>query len=170
MAGVYTDNQPDFTYLMPYETKTFSQYWWPYQKIGVPQNANKDAAVRFAKDSIGVAVSRPMKGVTIRVMRGGKVAKEIKVDLSPEKPWIEAVAGRPPYQGDAVVLLDADGSEVIRCELAAKKKQRKLEEIKDKRPVATEPPAPKDVASADELFLTAEHLDQYRHPTRAPEA
>ena len=181
MAGVYTDNQPDFTYLMPYETKTFSQYWWPYQKIGVPQNANKDAAVRFAKDSIGVAVSRPMKGVTIRVMRDGKVAKEIKVDLSPEKPWIEAVAGRQlyrgrlaedgsPYQGDAVVLLDADGSEVIRCELAAKKKQRKLEEIKDKRPVATEPPAPKDVASADELFLTAEHLDQYRHPTRAPEA
>ena len=170
MAGVYTDNQPDFTYLMPYETKTFSQYWWPYQKIGVPQNANKDAAVRFAKDSIGVAVSRPMKGATIRVMRGGKVAKEIKVDLSPEKPWIAAVAGRPPYQGDAVVLLDVDGSEVIRCELAAKKKQRKLEEIKDKRPVATEPPAPKDVASADELFLTAEHLDQYRHPTRAPEA
>ena len=170
MAGVYTDNQPDFTYLMPYETKTFSQYWWPYQKIGVPQNADKDAAVRFAKDSIGVAVSRPMKGATIRVMRGGKVAKEIKVDLSPEKPWIEAVAGRPPYQGDAVVLLDADGSEVIRCELAAKKKQRKLEEIKGKRPVATEPPAPKDVASADELFLTAEHLDQYRHPTRAPEA
>ncbi len=170
MAGVYTDNQPDFTYLMPYETKTFSQYWWPYQKIGVPQNANKDAAVRFAKDSIGVAVSRPMKGATIRVMRDGKVAKEIKVDLSPEKPWIAVVAGRPPYQGDAVVLLDADGSEVIRCELAAKKKQRKLEEIKDKRPVATEPPAPKDVASADELFLTAEHLDQYRHPTRAPEA
>ena len=181
MAGVYTDNQPDFTYLMPYETKTFSQYWWPYQKIGVPQNANRDAAVRFAGDSIGVAVSRPMKGANIRVMRGGKAVREIKVDLSPERPWIAAVAGRPPYrgrpaeggspyQGDAVLLLDVDGSEVIRCELVAKKKQRKLEEIKDKRPVATEPPAPQDIASADELFLTAEHLDQYRHPTRAPEA
>lgn len=34
MAGVYTDNQPDFSYLAPYETKTFSQYWWPYQKLG----------------------------------------------------------------------------------------------------------------------------------------
>jgi len=29
MAGVYTDNQPDFSYLLPYETKTFSQSWWP---------------------------------------------------------------------------------------------------------------------------------------------
>ena len=181
MAGVYTDNQPDFTYLMPYETKTFSQYWWPYQKIGVPQNANRDAAVRFAKGEIGVAVSRPMKDANIRVMRGGKVVKEVKVDLSPEKPWIAAVAGRPPYRGrlaedgsphrgDAVVLFDEDGNEVIRCEVAAKKKQRRLEQIKDKRPVATEPPAPRDIASADELFLTAEHLDQYRHPTRVPEA
>ena len=31
MAGVYTDNQPDFSYLAPYETKTFSQFWWPIQ-------------------------------------------------------------------------------------------------------------------------------------------
>ena len=38
------------------------------------------------------------------------------------------------------------------------------------RDVATEPPAPADIASADELFITAEHLDQYRHPTRLPEA
>ena len=34
MAGVYTDNQPDFSFLMPYETKTFSQYWYPIQRIG----------------------------------------------------------------------------------------------------------------------------------------
>ena len=189
MAGVYTDNQPDFTYLMPYETKTFSQYWWPYQKIGVPQNANRDAAVRFAEGEIGVAVSRPMKGAKIRVMRGGKVVKEIEVDLSPERPWIAGADAkqqaydskvgrglRPRRQqaydskaGDALVVLDGE-NEVIRCEVAAREKQRKLEEIKDKRPVATEPPAPKDIASADELFLTAEHLDQYRHPTRAPEA
>jgi tetratricopeptide (TPR) repeat protein len=39
-----------------------------------------------------------------------------------------------------------------------------------RREVATEPPAPKDIASADELFITAEHLDQYRHPTRMPES
>ena len=171
MAGVYTDNQPDFTYLMPYETKTFSQYWWPYQKIGVPQNANKEAAVRFTKDSLGIAVSRPIRGAKIRVMCGGKVVKEVKADLSPEKPWIAAgTRDACPYQGDAVLLFDSDGGEVIRCEMVAKKRQRKLEEINGKRAVATEPPAPKDIASADELFLTAEHLDQYRHPTREPEA
>lgn len=29
MAGVYTDNQPDFSYLQPGETKTWVQSWYP---------------------------------------------------------------------------------------------------------------------------------------------
>src|SRR5690606_38040359 len=34
---------------------------------------------------------------------------------------------------------------------------------------ASEPPAPRDIASVDELFLTGVHLEQYRHATRSPE-
>jgi hypothetical protein len=34
---------------------------------------------------------------------------------------------------------------------------------------ASEPRAPAEIASADELFLVGEHLEQYRHPTRDPE-
>ena len=45
MAGVYTDNQPDFSFLQPGETKSWSQYWYPIQKIGPAQHANLDAAV-----------------------------------------------------------------------------------------------------------------------------
>jgi hypothetical protein len=35
MCGVYTDNQPDFSWLMPGEEKTFSQYFMPYRDLGV---------------------------------------------------------------------------------------------------------------------------------------
>jgi len=31
MAGVFTDNQPDFSWLQPYETRTFKQYWYPFK-------------------------------------------------------------------------------------------------------------------------------------------
>jgi tetratricopeptide (TPR) repeat protein len=34
---------------------------------------------------------------------------------------------------------------------------------------ATEPPPPQEIASADELYLTGLHLEQYRHATRRPE-
>ena len=47
MAGAYTDNQPDFSWLQPYETRTFSQYWYPIQEIGPAKNANKEAAVNL---------------------------------------------------------------------------------------------------------------------------
>ena len=29
MAGSYSNNQPDFTWLNPYETKCFSEFWYP---------------------------------------------------------------------------------------------------------------------------------------------
>ena len=35
-------------------------------------------------------------------------------------------------------------------------------------PPATEPPAPKQITSNDELFITGLHLEQYRHATRCP--
>ena len=47
MAGVYTDNQPDFSFLQPGETKSWSQYWYPIQKIGPAQHANLDAAINL---------------------------------------------------------------------------------------------------------------------------
>lgn len=42
MAGVYTENQPDFTWLQPYEEKSFVQYFLPYRELGVVKNASKD--------------------------------------------------------------------------------------------------------------------------------
>ena len=33
---------------------------------------------------------------------------------------------------------------------------------------ATEPPAPREIKSADELYVTGLHLEQYRHATRSP--
>ena len=34
MAGVFTDNQPDFAFLAPGETKVFCQFWYPFRDVG----------------------------------------------------------------------------------------------------------------------------------------
>ena len=47
MCGVFTDNQPDFTWLKPFEEKTFTQYFMPYKKVGQVKNATIDAAVNL---------------------------------------------------------------------------------------------------------------------------
>ena len=33
MTGCYTDNQPDFTWMMPYEEKTFTQYFMHNKEV-----------------------------------------------------------------------------------------------------------------------------------------
>jgi hypothetical protein len=35
MCGVFTDNQPDFSWLQPNEEKSFEQYFMPYSEIGL---------------------------------------------------------------------------------------------------------------------------------------
>ena len=51
MAGCYTNDQPDFTWIAPYETKTFSQYWYPTQGIGYTSYATLDAAVALDREN-----------------------------------------------------------------------------------------------------------------------
>ena len=33
MVGAFSDNQPDYSWIAPGETKTFKQYWYPAIKI-----------------------------------------------------------------------------------------------------------------------------------------
>lgn len=160
MAGVYTDNQPDFSWLLPGETKTFTQYWYPIPAIGPAHQATPDAAVHVERGAglrAGCAVTRPFPRAQLRIVRDGEVVATATEDLLPGRPaWIEA-AGEAP---DRVELLDREGRVLVRWTPAA---------VAAEEPwTATEPPLPADIDSVEELYLTGLHLSQYRHPTRSP--
>ncbi|WP_159449110.1 DUF5107 domain-containing protein [Demequina sp. NBRC 110055] len=162
MAGVYTDNQPDFSWLLPGETKTFSQYWYPIPGIGPAHQATPDAAVNVSgEETINAtfAVTAVQRGARARVLSGSTVVNEEVVDLSPGDVVTLAAEVR---RADAVVeLRDASGSLLVRWQAPV---------VADEEPwVASEPPAPAATPSVDELYLTGVHLAQYRHPTRRPE-
>jgi tetratricopeptide (TPR) repeat protein len=169
MAGVYTDNQPDFSFLQPGETKVWSQYWYPIQKIGPAQQANLDAAISLkvvtGELHLGVAVTADRPGATVSVLTKGKPVTQFNRDLSPANPLVEKIK-LPKGTADTDVqarLIAADGCELISYQPKPRRKSKVP-------PPATEPPAPEDVASNDELFVTGLHLEQYRHATRSPAA
>ena len=94
MAGVFTDNQPDFSFLAPGETKVFSQYWYPINEIGPVQQATTDAALRVAQtaDGIQVGVATPPAerwGVAAVVPTW---SSEVMIDVAPGRPAIVDVA------------------------------------------------------------------------------
>ena len=170
MAGVYTDNQPDFSFLQPGETKTWSQYWYPVQKIGPAQHANLDAAVSLrsrrrqpGEIALGVAVTRKCSAAKIQLTAKGKTLFSVTCELAPGAPFTKEI--RLPLgiaeTGLQLRVADARGRELI----SYAPKRRVRGEVP---PPATEPPAPQDIASPDELYITGLHLEQYRHATRCP--
>jgi tetratricopeptide (TPR) repeat protein len=165
MSGVYTDNQPDFSFLAPGETKTFSQYWYPIGDIGVPDLANLHAALRVENSDglvtlhLQVTEDLPEARLTVRVGEseiGRWTGNLITADPLHLKFASNAAAG-------PIEVTLADGN---RCLL----RYTPGEIVPVPSPtVATEPPLPEEVAGNDELFLNGLHLEQYRHPTRSPE-
>ena len=167
MAGVYTDNQPDFSFLQPGEVKSWSQYWYPIQKIGPAQHANLDAAVSLrvaqGKLRLGVAVTGKQPQAVATVTAKGRQLARIKGGLSPEKPLVTTIK-LPKGVAETDLLIrvsDRAGRDLI----CYQPRQRVKSEVP---PPATEPPPPAEIASADELYIIGLHLDQYRHATRSP--
>ncbi len=172
MAGVYTDNQPDFSFLQPGESRTWSQFIYPIQKIGAAQQANLEAAVSLVRNSardgqvklrVGVSVTRFFKSAQIILFNHGKTFLSRDCDLAPGRPFIEDIQLPHGTRETDLTLrvADMDGREII----SHAPKPR----VKGKKPLpASEPPAPREITSADELYLTGLHLEQYRHATRCP--
>jgi tetratricopeptide (TPR) repeat protein len=169
MAGVYTDNQPDFSFLAPGETKTFSQYWYPIREIGPPNKANQDVAlslrISMREAHIGVCTTQAFSGAKVRLESAtGQIAKW-QCDLKPGSAFLQVAelpAGIKESELSAVVET-REGQAVLRYTPAPPAKQ----EVPS---AATEPGLPEEIQNNDELYLTGLHLDQYRHATRHADA
>ncbi len=157
MTGVYTDNQPDFTWLKPNEEKTFTQYFMPYKAVGRVSNATKDIVIGVNENEIKVYATGEFKNANISIISNGAEIYSKNVDLSPEECFIDTVENLDDY----VIRVEHNGK--VLCE------HEKF--VPDEIPIpdpADELKAPKDIDSLEELFLAGQHLEQYRHATRNP--
>ncbi len=167
MAGAFTDNQPDFSWLQPYETKTVSQYWYPIQEIGPAKNANTEVAINLEfGDGVGHAGVCVTSRQTVRVVLtcAGRPLFDDQLELSPGHPFTRSLAV-PSSEPDSykLAVFDTAGNELIAYQPAT-------HASKEPPQAATEPPPPEQIQSIEELYLTGLHLEQYRHATRSPEA
>jgi tetratricopeptide (TPR) repeat protein len=168
MCGAYTDNQPDFSWIMPGEEKRFTQIFMPYKAIGPAKNANRDAVVNFELEGssarAGVYVTQPRQAL-VQLRYLGTLVWEKAADLSPERALIETIelpAGARPQQLTLRVLDALTGRELIAFTPLPG----------ERAPIpspATPAKPPSAITSNEELFLNGLHLEQYRHATYAPE-
>lgn len=167
MTGVYTDNQPDFTWLKPHEEKTFTQYFMPYKHVGRVKNATKDAAVNAelseGKCILKVYATGTFDNVLIKLSRNGGILFTDRTALSPKETYDAAFDfSYNTLDGCTVSAEDCHGNLLVSYTAAKKELEPTPEPAEALLP-------PEQLKSSEELFLAALHLEQYRHATFSPD-
>ncbi|MFM2291931.1 MAG: hypothetical protein RIS29_1744 [Bacteroidota bacterium] len=158
MAGVYTDNQPDFTWMQPYEEKTFTQYFLPYRELGVVKNASQDLLLNLDKvgDKAIVKVFATSLQKNARIVLGSFLDETL--DLSPEQVFEREIKiGDVSFTELELVVYASNGRELLA-----------IRSEKADRPAAEAAKAalsPEETPTCEQLYLTGLHLEQYRHAT-----
>ena len=185
MVGCWSDNQPDYSWIAPYETRRVSQFWYPVKGIGGVKNATLDGAVnveRVKKDEllVGFHSTRELKGCTVTVTcggddgrvallrdRGGRagarpsrvVFTETNIAIGPNAPWCKTVKvdAAAKDQQFTAVLADADGKEFLSYTPVPEDPHDPLPEK------VANPQQPEKITSAEVAYLTGLRLDQFKN-------
>jgi tetratricopeptide (TPR) repeat protein len=167
MCGVYTDNQPDFSWIAPGEEKSFSQYFMPYKGVGVIKNATVDAVLGLevvdSRAITRVYTTAQQHFARIVVQLGNVTLIDGIFDSSPQE-CREFTAHLPmgtDHSNLKVHVFDQSGRELV--SYVPKRIDPRIPEP------AREIPEPTEIDSSESLFLAGTHLEQYRHATRAAE-
>lgn len=167
MCGVYTDNQPDFSWIMPYEERDFKQYFMPYRDLGMVKNATKEAMVNLeledGKALVKAYTTAKYAGSTICLETKDKVFLDETVDFSPAKSFKKSIAIDPGLKPEDFYLTLKTNSGKLLVDYRPEKLEAKP--VPEPAKAAKEP---QEISSTEQLYLTGLHLEQYRHATYKP--
>ena len=167
MAGVYTENQPDFAWLMPYEEKQFVQYFMPYRELGIVKQANKDfifnitQAVRGTYSFKVLATSQQTVQLTLR-NKNGETYYDQTVALTPEEVFEQSVDVKDSKLEDLLFTITSPLPSLRSPLLIWQAEADGIRPIPDAAEAAL---SPEETKTNDQLYLTGLHLEQYRHAT-----
>src|SRR5574341_868469 len=168
MTGGYSDNQPDYSWIQPGESRTVVHYWYPVRELGGIKAANLEGAIGLevkdgrARLAANTTSSRP--DATVRLLSGERVVFEATATIAPDAPFVREVVlpAGVPEQSLRLAVLTADGKELVAYANRA-------------RPTTPEPqryappPPPARLKTVEELYLTGQRLEQFHNPHFDPE-
>lgn len=162
MVGAYSDNQPDYSWISPYETRRVKQVWYPIKKIGGVKCANIDAVVnleRRAPDKVflGFNTTAKVKRAKVLLKYGAKTFTEI-IDIDPNTPYSKTITVEVSVKDQEItgILTAPDGRELVRY-TPVPDVQPPLPEIVEN------PKAPSEYKTVEELYLTGLRLEQFHN-------
>ena len=173
MVGTFSDNQPDYSWIKPYEVKKWEQYWYPIRGIQGFKHANLDGAVNLEPKNeknrfnvfLGYYSTGKVDDAKVILKNKDKVIFEKNITISPEKPFTETIR-----LDDAYLMTD------LHTQLIDNKTGKTLVEYQpieqpkvDKIPEKWRGyPEPDSLETIEELYLIGKRIEQFHAPRYDP--
>lgn len=165
MVGCWSDNQPDYSWIAPYETRKVEQFWFPVKGIGGVKNVTIDGAINVErmKDGhllVGFHSTRELENCTVRLYRDRKcIFEERGIAIGPDAPWRKELSVSPEDadQRFTAAIFDASGKSFLSYTPVGPDPRDPLP------PKVENPKPPKDYTSAELAYEVGLRLDQFHN-------
>ncbi len=162
MVGFYSDNQPDYSWLQPYESKSGTMFFFPVRELDGLKYANRNGALNLevTKDQIikiRMNSTSPFNQAVVELKSKGQVLFKKTINISPAEPFktdVPLPSGIQELDLD-VALFDVSGHTLMYYKPADyQKKYPRPEPMKALAP-------PEELKSVEELYLAGLRLNQF---------
>ena len=171
MVGSFSDNQPDYSWIKPYEVKQWTQYWFPVKDIQGFKNANLNGAVNLEARNernrynvfLGYYSTAKVENAKVILTNKDKTVFEKTIAISPDKPFTETIRLEGPYN-----LADLH-TQLINAETGETLVEYQYIE---RKPVANEDipeswrgyPDAEKLETIEEMYLIGKRVEQFYAP------
>lgn len=168
MAGFYTDNQPDYSWLQPYETKLGTMIWFPIRELDGLKYANRNGALNYfmGEGSVDLRLNTTMahKAARVVVSKGAEEVFAQTLSISPAEPRkVDVKLPAGVGEMDITFTLLDDKGELLYTYTPADH----VTPDPGRPETLAAFPQPKDVESVEDLYLIGLRIDQF-HSTQDP--
>ncbi|HOW39720.1 MAG TPA: DUF5107 domain-containing protein [Bacteroidales bacterium] len=167
MVGAFSDNQPDYSWIKPYEVKTWKQYWYPIKDIKGFKYANLNGAVNLEQKEgnnifLGYYSTQKVSKAKVILRNREKVIFEKTMEISPAVTFTGTIKVEGQYKLTDLYteLVDTETKQVLVSYQPVEQKPAGELPEEVKRPEAAE-----KMATVEELFLTGNRILQFYNPT-----
>ncbi len=172
MAGAWSDNQPDYSWIQPGETREWKHWWYPIRNLGGVKAAAREVAVNLEITNglvkVAVQATLPISKANVDLrLWGTNQVWRWTTNLNPQQPFLAQIpATELGLNGD---VLSGLGITVLRRD------QPQLRPLVDYTPKGAgssprpkpveKPKSPGDYATTDELYFTGQRIEQLCSPS-----
>lgn len=168
MVGAYSDNQPDYSWIGPGETREFVQRWYGIRDIKSVKNATDDAAVNLERVSpekvfLGFNATTKYTDAKVLLTRGDNVLYEETISIDPANPYVKEIQIPSDVKDPELktILKDASGKELVSYQPVILEDRPLPEVVEGTKPVS-------EYETVEELYLAGLRIEQFHNARLDP--